>query len=477
MMKKLTALALCLGSLGAFAQSLDFVHVLDQGYWYSRYNLGHLVMRSGNGETFMPRPGMVKAVVKMVSDDLSTATPPTNPALLKRVYNTGNPTFVNPANNNSMDFSTLRWSETPAKDEKTSYEAFAWTVTKEVEWSKQFNVDSHFGSPNGIPVPGAQERFAGIVLCVEASMQVMEFMNNPNAFEMKSTKGLSSAIIALSDYADYLKTPSTRNMKDNRCMKAVGMLTQMPGTSVSENVLNFASNLYNQLKTKTLTTVEEKAMAISAYTWFGKASAKDQSEVKALINTIGRDLARTRTNNSLELAYLVKALNDVARITGNPAFARAFESNVSRFLGTFDSNSELFQDKIRYTTDDVAVYIGALNVAKIFSNQEADVTPTFVSFFDKVLNRGNMQLSAPPINMIPAYERKPDSRLHRGDELPFPRMTGNGHGTAPVYSASVDFSSGTAVVETQKFDTAGSMRLANEMIWFHHTEVNGFPSF
>lgn len=477
MFKKFSAgIALTL-SFALQAQSLDFVHILEQGYWYSRYNLGHLVMRSGNGETFMPEPEMVKKVVGMVSDDLSQATPPVKPALLKRVYNSGTPHFINPANGNPADFSTLRWEASDAQDEKTSYEAFAWTVTKEVEWSKQFNVDSHFGSPDGIAVPGAQQRFAGVVLCVEAMMQTQEFMRNQEAFQTPSNKGLASALLALSNFSDYLKTPSTRNMQTNRCMKAVEMMAQKPASEVSDNIMMFAENLYEKLKAANLETVAEKSLAVQAYAWFGQANESKRSEVKKEVQGLGRELARVRTNDPLELAYAVRGLNDVARITGNPAFNRAFESTLSRYLAQFDESTGLFKGKDLYTTDDAAVMIGALNAGKLFSASEDKVTPVFIQFFDQVLNKAGMQLSAPPVETIPEYERKADTRMHRADELPMPRMIGNGHGIAPVYAASVEFDGEGFQVDNQTFDTAGGMHLANEMIWFHNAEVDGFPSF
>ena len=66
---------------------LNFTHILEQGYWYSRYNLGNLVMKSGMGESFKPNPEMVKKMIAMVSDEISEAKPAKNPALIKRIFN------------------------------------------------------------------------------------------------------------------------------------------------------------------------------------------------------------------------------------------------------------------------------------------------------------------------------------------------------------------------------------------------------
>ncbi|GAH74013.1 unnamed protein product, partial [marine sediment metagenome] len=35
-------------------ENFDSTAAEEEGYWYSRYNLGNLVMRSAMGETFMP---------------------------------------------------------------------------------------------------------------------------------------------------------------------------------------------------------------------------------------------------------------------------------------------------------------------------------------------------------------------------------------------------------------------------------------
>ena len=51
--------------IGLSAPPLSFTKTLEQGYWYSRYNLGDLVMKSGAGETFMPDMDMVSMMLRM----------------------------------------------------------------------------------------------------------------------------------------------------------------------------------------------------------------------------------------------------------------------------------------------------------------------------------------------------------------------------------------------------------------------------
>jgi len=477
MLKNLLKSSLVSGLLITQVSAIEFVHVLEQGYWYSRYNLGELVMKSGNGETFMPDMAMVGTMLDMVSDDLSRAMPPQNPALLKRVYNKGNPLFITASNGQMMDFSDSRWERTDSENELTSYEAFAWTVTKEVEWSKQFNVDSHFGSPRGLPVPGAQERFNGVVLCAEALMQTMEFMQNPAAFAPADNSGKAAALIAIADFAQYIATPTARNMKNNRCAQAASMMAMKPASQISSEFLMFATPLYEELKQANLESVKDKSLAIQAFTWFGYANPVKAEEARGLIRNLGRDLTRVTTTDALEQAYIVKGLNDSARITKNAALTRAFEQSVTKLISLFNTESGIFNGKNSYSTDDVAIILGAINAAKLFSNQEEVVTPVFVKFFDTIFNQAGMQLSAPGVESIAQYERKPDSRMHRAEELPLPRVAGGSFGIAPVYAANVEFGANGITKTHDQFDSAGAMHLANQMIWFHNSEVNGFPEF
>ena len=134
----------------------------EEGYWYSRYNLGNLVMRSEMGEAFMPEKSMVKAMVKMADADPAdgdTAVPPTNAALLSTVYASGDPHYITKFN--PADYKTQRW-DAATFDTTVTSQALGWTIIKETEWGKQFHVDEHFGKPQDDF--GAQWRFAGLVL-------------------------------------------------------------------------------------------------------------------------------------------------------------------------------------------------------------------------------------------------------------------------------------------------------------------------
>lgn len=167
--------------------SFDATAAEEEGYWYSRYNVGNLAMVSGMGETFMPEPEMVEAMIKMADsnpNDGDTPMPPGNPALLVSVYASGDPHYTQAVVDS--DFATQHWD--PASFDKTvTAEALGWTIIKEIEWAKQFHVDSHFGQIEDNF--GAQWRFMGLVLVAEAKMQgqyALEMLKNQDGLIVNS---------------------------------------------------------------------------------------------------------------------------------------------------------------------------------------------------------------------------------------------------------------------------------------------------
>ena len=72
----------------------------------------------------------------------------------------------------------------------------------------------------------------------------------------------------------------------------------------------------------------------------------------------------------------------------------------------------------------------------------------------------------------------PDELFHRYPDTPMPPMAGGDHGMAPMFAASVTYDDDTETWTGRDsvFDTAGGMWLANEMMWFHNDEVDGYPT-
>ena len=292
-----------------------------EGYWYSRYNLGHLLMRSGNGETFTPDPSLVQAMVNMVSDDLSTAVPPLNSALIARIYDENSPVFVpdpsaDPANPN--DFRNFRWG--PASPTTTtSLTAQGWAMLKEIEWAKQFHVDSHFGTVGADDIPGAQQRFAGLVLFAEALMQALTVEDDPSAFT-SGDGGEFVMLMALSDLATVIAPEALPHSQTNRCRQvAAMMMALMKADEVAKMFLSQADAFFFSLPTPQ--TVRERGLAIQALTWYALASAENAPQARVLLAVIADQLMLDEPSNATELGYSIRALIDAYRISRKETYA------------------------------------------------------------------------------------------------------------------------------------------------------------
>lgn len=100
------------------AEVFDSEAAGEEGYWYLRYNLGILAMRSGLGETFMPDMEMMMQAMKMADADFDPMQegmdygdgdhpmPPMNPSLLQVVYKSGSPYYTQLVDIN--DFATQK---------------------------------------------------------------------------------------------------------------------------------------------------------------------------------------------------------------------------------------------------------------------------------------------------------------------------------------------------------------------------------
>ncbi|PIR31051.1 MAG: hypothetical protein COV38_02600 [Bdellovibrionales bacterium CG11_big_fil_rev_8_21_14_0_20_38_13] len=463
--------------IGLSAPPLSFTKTLEQGYWYSRYNLGDLVMKSGAGETFMPDMDMVSMMLQMSSDDLSTAMAPQAPALLSRVYNSANPSFVQKSDNDPMNFSDERWSDFDTS--ATTGSAFGWTLMKEVEWSKLFNVDGHFGVPGQNDIPGAQQRFNGLALCAEAVMQadafIMDFNGNRSKFTISDKSDSYVALGAIANLADFLNTSSIPNrMQKNRCAEAVAMMKMKPASSVADDYLNFLADLEFELEAPE--TIKERSLLIQVYSFYAKALESKNvfttaaiSHADFLQNYVGADVT--------EISYAIRGLIDAYRITKQVKYLKSAGIMWEKLLADFDNKNNFFKSKATYSVDDIAVILSALNGLKLFGQKEVVqyfVLNTFIRTFESLVNLSGLQISAPAVAMIDEWERKPNDLFHRANNLVTPRKAGGEFGIAPVFAAEVTFKEGRWAAKKDRFDTAGAMHLANQMVWFHYSEVEGF---
>lgn len=454
-----------------------------EGYWYSRYGLGSLVMKSGNGDLFVPDMGMVQTMVMMVSDDLSAAVPPKNPALLQRVFNAGDPRFVFPNDGDPLDFGDERWG--PPLDANTSEAAFGWTMLKETQWAKQFHVDSHFGhpqTPNVDGIPGAQQRFAGMVLFVEAVMQATTWMNSPGLFDATDPAGRYVALMAMSDLVMILEQNPLPHSVDNRYRPVIEMM-MAPQTAdqVAAMFRAAADGLFSALPSPV--TIAESSLFIRALSWYTWASQTNLALARIQQRNAADFLNVAVPSSPVETFQVLRGLVEASRALASPTYLTRVRGIFDAVMATFDPSTGLFQGQSVYTTDDIGEIVGALHELLLFGGFDSgpgEIDAILTPFFLEIINRGNLQISAPPMTAQAQYEIDQlggVETLFRYPPLPFPRQVGGPNGTAPVFGASLawDVGAGRWIVDSQRFDTAGAMHLANEDFWFHRNEVDGFP--
>jgi len=449
----------------------------EEGYWYSRYNLGSLVFRSALGDTFMPEKDMVMQLVKMVDanpDDGDTAAPPTNVALLKSVYASGDPHYITQFNPD--DFGTQRWD--PASfDTTVTTRALGWTIMKEAEWAKQFHVDFHFGTVNDNF--GAQQRFGGMMLNVEAKMQLQYA-----AQMLKNDAGLYANSDGTVDYGgNWVMLSAFSNVGSLAMMDAVPHSTQnrYRDDNASMMFLGAADMLYGALANRTPADVDETSLAIQGLTWFAAhaTNADHKAAAIAKISTFGDALAAGSYGTATEQAAAIRGLVEAYRASGDSKYLDAAANNFNALSGSYDATNNVFSSQSSYTIDNIATIFGALNTLKIHAGDSVDQTAVedvFTNFYENAVDKSGLLQSAPPIPVAKGkFEQDEPTIFYSYPGMPAPPMAGGDFGVAPVFAAEIAFDGTHWSVTNARFDTAGAMHASNEFIWFHNDEVDGFP--
>lgn len=438
----------------------------EEGYWYSRYNLLSLVMQSGNGEAFMPDPAIIMAAIQAVDanpNDGDTVVVPANPALLRIVYAGGDPhltQMMDPA-----DFATLRWV---GGNTNVTTEASAWTIVKELEWAKQFHVDFHFGTPQDDF--GAQQRFVGMVMAMEAKMQLMTWMQEPNRFD-SSLAGEYVMLTALSDASDVFSAATLPHSTSNRYQdpQAAQMFAQA------------ADMQFHQLKHSEPESIRELSLGIQSMVWYAANTTNGANKANALkmVAKWGHQLAKSNTHTTVERAYAVRGLIEAGRTTGYDAFLDKAAWTYTKMVRRYDWRHGTFHGQSTYTIDDAGTILGSINAARLFLGtriNQRHAEKVFAGFYEGTVNISGLQISAPPVGLFKApFEQEEPEIFLRYPTTPVPPMAGGDYGIAPVFASSVTWDGTQWTAVQDNFDTAGAMHSANEMIWFHNDEVNGFP--
>ena len=449
----------------------------EEGYWYSRYNLGNLVMRSALGDTFMPESAMVKQMIQMADADPSdgdTAVPPLNAALLKSVYASGDPHDITKLDVN--DFGTQRWD--PSTFDKTvTASAMGWTIIKETEWAKQFHVDDHFGIPTDNF--GAQWRFVGLVMNAEAKMQAQyaltNMMNQDGLFVDSNGEldwsGQWVMLEALTDLGSTLRVGELPNSASNR----------YADPAASAMFIGAASALFDSLSDRVPENGEELSLAIQSLVWYATYANDLDRQTAALSRVLGfgDQLLSLTGGDATQRAFRIRGLIEAYRVSEHGRYLTGAGREFEALSTGYSTYTGIFRDQSTYSIDDVAVIMGAVNSLKLFAgdavNQER-VEEIFTGFFESAVNLSGLQQSVPPKPVAKGtFEQGHPDIYYSYPGISLPPMAGGKFGIAPVFASEVRFDGSRWHVSEGRFDSAGAMHAANEFIWFHNDEINGFP--
>lgn len=453
-------------------ETLDFTAVEQEAYWYSRYNLGHLTMRAGMGEIFMPESEMVEAMIAIADanpEDGDTVSPPLNPALLRTVYAGGDPLWIQSAD--PADFATLRWD--PASfDTRVTGAAMGWTIVKELEWAKQFHIDSHFGTPESNF--GAQWRFMGLVLTAMARMQAMEWMtmHAAESISLEDDADPFVMLMALSNLADLVGEERLHHSESNRYYDP----------EASAIFLAAADTLFDEVRLiqSHRFSVKELSIAIQGLVWYAATTLDSVRQYEAFerIDELGEELLDVRTRTAAEKGYALRGLVELLRVRDEDEAHNEIIRLVSALEFEFDEEYGVFSSQDTYSIDDIAAIVGGLNAVRLHIEERTQRAETLlVGFFEAAVNLSGLQQSVPPVTSGKGAFELGAPAIHYGyPGLPLPGEVGV-YGVAPVFATEVQFDreSQAWTVTDASFDTAGAMHAANEFIWLHASQVNGFP--
>jgi len=193
--------------------------------------------------------------------------------------------------------------------------------------------------------------------------------------------------------------------------------------------------------------------------------------------------------NSVEQAAALRALIEASRVLGDAKYKAGALDAWSALEAAYDPAHGVWTDVSSYDADDLAFLFGALNAISAYQGdaigasnaQKQAATTMLTDSFEATMDLGGFQIAAPPDQppFVPAAEHQPTALHHRYPTMPMPSMVSPstaGHGVAPVPGKSVTWNNGAWSVDRSSFESGPAMHLANEMLWFHSDEVNGFPT-
>ncbi len=463
----------------------------EEGYWYSRYSMMTLTMQSGLGvpiamdQRFMMMMQQMMVAVGPAATD--PVMPPVRPALLAVIYASGDPHYA--ATPNQQDFGTLRWQ---AGSPRLTTEATATTMTKELEWAKLFHRDRHFGQA-GVDTFGSTQRFVGMVLATMVKVQFQAYMANAARYE-NSNAGDYALLTALSDGAEfYASADQANNQGPNAGPPAYPAENRYADPEAAAMFRQMAKTQFEIVLASHPASARDLSLGIQSIVWYASATddVQDRSRAKRAILAWASPLGQAHGHEPADLAYKVRGLIEAGRVTSTERYLTAAARAFNRMIDQFDPAYGVLRDTETLTIDDVAEIAGAFNSAALWLGtriDQASANAVFGLWWEGTVNLSGLEISSPAVNQMKgAYELlDPPGRGttfqntldYRYPTVPLPELAGGPHGVAPVFAASItwDADDKTWHAARSEFDTAGAMHAADELIWFHSDEINGFPT-
>ncbi len=459
----------------------DASHMVSQAYWYSRYNFGDFVMRSGAGEVYDLPQTWIDEMVAMTSDSGSTASPPDKLNMLTRIYTGANPQYAAAYDGNNRDWTSEAFAS-PTSD--VSLASLGWVGMKESMWARQFHVDAHFGTVGEGDLPGASMRYFGLVLVVAELLQLVDYHENKDLFPT-SVSGHYVLMAAVADLAVLATADTVPHSATNRHKDILAFISAeaVPDdfTDAADFLDQLAWELYDTRPEPT--SLRDQAMAIYGLNFFGAYTGGAHADVSAAIDAYATALAAETRTTVEDSALAVTGLTRAWRATGNADAETAAVAAMDELHTDFDADNGVWTGTDSYTADQLGTIFGALNIADLHL-AGSDALSIMVPAFENLINISGFQITAPGVSSIPSFERLPSAddvepMFHRYTTTPEPRGDDapGANGCAPVYAANVDYlGDGSWEVQNDWFDAAGAFHLANEMIWFHNDEIEGYPA-
>ncbi|MFQ5924458.1 MAG: hypothetical protein ACE5IE_00480 [Dehalococcoidia bacterium] len=459
-------LAACAKPAGPPAYDPSAAH--SEGYWYSRYNLGHLVMMSGMGVQLMPPMEMVQQMMGMAG----ISEGPANPYLVQALYSSGDPHLITEFDGDPNNFSNFRWDQAQM-DKTVTPQSMGYTMIKEVIWAKSFASD--------VEGPDPMNHFRALVLSTEAAAQANFMMTN-----LKASNGLfvhgwkegsvSDAALtpqdqlvmlwALSELADYasgrynwyaapLSHSQALALADGLLTAIVDQTTVAPGFLLSMTTRDLGIALsalaayasYTQNEDQRSLVVEELIPSLTA-------------ELESRMDDQGKLVADGGYSQAATQGAAINGLIFAFKVTGD-ASSRDAALNLWGYLETlWDNTASVYApfpgaSSYTYTPRDVADVVAAFNA--LLHGLDLDVEQRFADFLNGAVNLSGLQIA----------EGAPTGGGEDEDTIPDPFHAGGEFGQSPVLAteAAYNVASGEWSITNPRFTTSYAMALSNQMMW------------